>query len=502
MTYWLEDTLGAPLPVRHAVNVVLHAGVTFLVVAFALILGAGALAAGLAGALFALHPVHVEAVAGLTGRPELLAALFLLLALCEHVRTGNASPAAVPWRGFVWAFLAAGSKEHAWLLPVLAVVLDLATGLHPRRRWRRYLAYGAGIGAHLLVRRVVLGGWLDGPGAMVAPMDNPLVLLHGPARLIAGLGVVAANMMHLAVPTQLSPDYSGPQIPIHTSLARAAPWLGVAILLVLTGVVLRAAAGHRGRGAATLAVGGGILLGSAVLFMNLWLDLVTICADRVLYWPSVGLVLMIAGVMTRAHPVDGRRVAIVAVPAMALAVVYARESITYLPAWRSDETLFTRAVVAAPKSPRVWLNVAKVHQANGRSAAAAEAARRARTLQDDYQEAWANEGSYLLLLGRWPEAEEVLRQAARLDPSDAMTLNNLGVSHLQQGHWEAAGRAFAAVLRHDPRLPESLLGLGEAEAQRGRLDAAVEAWRRYLAVAGPDPDVEHRIAQALDGNRR
>src|SRR5262245_60681751 len=85
-TFWLEAKLGTPIWSRHLINVLLNALVTLLLVRLTLRFGLGTLTAILAGLLFALHPAHVEAVAGLVGRAELLAALWILLALHVHDR--------------------------------------------------------------------------------------------------------------------------------------------------------------------------------------------------------------------------------------------------------------------------------------------------------------------------------------------------------------------------------------------------------------------------------
>ena len=85
-TFWVEGKLGTPIWSRHLVNVLLNATVTLLLVRLALRLGLGTLTAILAGLLFAVHPTHVEAVAGLVGRAELIAALWILLALHLHDR--------------------------------------------------------------------------------------------------------------------------------------------------------------------------------------------------------------------------------------------------------------------------------------------------------------------------------------------------------------------------------------------------------------------------------
>jgi hypothetical protein len=94
LTVWLHALLysafgGRPLPF-HAFNLLAHAAVAALLVAMLRRLGADPRAARLGGALFALHPIHVEAVAPATGSAELLAALWFLVALlCHQDRPGG-----------------------------------------------------------------------------------------------------------------------------------------------------------------------------------------------------------------------------------------------------------------------------------------------------------------------------------------------------------------------------------------------------------------------------
>ena len=116
----------------HLVNVLLHAGVCLLVWHFARRLSADARVATLAAALFAVHPVHVEAVANIVGRAELLAALLLLSGLLLLLpRTGPLS--ARRTLGAAAAFLAALlAKETAICYPVVALLV-----LHAR--WRQRL---------------------------------------------------------------------------------------------------------------------------------------------------------------------------------------------------------------------------------------------------------------------------------------------------------------------------------------------------------------------------
>src|SRR2546425_751731 len=98
----------------HAVNLLWHAGVSVLVAMLAR-RWAGEAAALVAGILFAVHPVHVEAVANVVGRAELMAAAFTLLAVYAAVEADRPV-----WSAVCWA-LGLLSKEVAVVAPALVV---------------------------------------------------------------------------------------------------------------------------------------------------------------------------------------------------------------------------------------------------------------------------------------------------------------------------------------------------------------------------------------------
>jgi cytochrome c-type biogenesis protein CcmH/NrfG len=68
---------------------------------------------------------------------------------------------------------------------------------------------------------------------------------------------------------------------------------------------------------------------------------------------------------------------------------------------------------------------------------------------------------------------------------------------LKQQKFRAAGEQFRGALAEAPELPQALLGLAECEVAQQRYSAAIDAWTRYLAIVGDDPDVEARVRDAL-----
>ena len=157
-----------------AVNVALHAAVSLLLFELVRRIGGSLFVAGLTGIAFAVHPVHTEAVTGMSGRPELLAAFFFLLAMLLHRRAAGGSrtqgmrrTGSVCSTCFACALL---SKESAM---TLILVLPLMDALVPPKtsdgqmvslRSRiipDYLPLLAVAIAYLAVRRAVLGGVVD-----------------------------------------------------------------------------------------------------------------------------------------------------------------------------------------------------------------------------------------------------------------------------------------------------------------------------------------------------
>ena len=167
------------------VNIALHAAVSVLLFALVRGIGGSLLAAGVAGIAFAVHPVHTEAVTGIAGRTEVLAAFFFLLAMHLHRLTPAAGRRAIVYRAGAFACFACAllSKESAMTLLLVLPVMDALVpakgpdGQPAALRSRivsDYLPLTAVALGYLAVRRAVLGGIVIA-GAAIAPLDNPLV---------------------------------------------------------------------------------------------------------------------------------------------------------------------------------------------------------------------------------------------------------------------------------------------------------------------------------------
>ncbi|UCC24975.1 MAG: DUF1736 domain-containing protein [Gemmatimonadales bacterium] len=334
----------------HLANVLLHAGVSVLVVRVGVRWGLPVAAAGLGGVLFALHPVHVEVVAAVHGRKDLLATLFVLGMVLNHARART--------EGGPWALLATAlfggallSKETGAMGLALVAAADL---LSPARREilrspaarGLYAAY-ASVAVFYLLVRVRVTGTLGVPDTFV--WDNPLVALDFPGRIWSALAVLGMGMGTLVVPATLSPDYSYDAIPVATSPLDSRVLLALAMLGLLAWCAVRFRRSHPWVALAVVWYFATLLPAS-----NLLVAVGTIFGDRLLYLPSVAFCLAVSGITYGLYRAARPRVARIAAVALVglLGAGWGLQSARYTGAWRSDIALFEWAVEAVPRSTK------------------------------------------------------------------------------------------------------------------------------------------------------
>ncbi len=528
----LDHLFGGGRPVLfHATNLVLHAAVSVMVyLVLSLLYGRRPPPARDAGGeqtpwranvplvaalLFAAHPVHTEAVAGIAGRADLLATLFVMAAWWLHL-LGR------PWITAAAFCLGMLSKESAVVLPGILILSDLCFGVPgaPGVSFRlgilrRHGPPAAALAACLALRAAVLGSPGGGDPSLIAALDNPLVAQTVFVRIATALKVLLLEARLLVFPRDLSADYSFNQIPLVTRVAD--PWLLSA--LAAAAAVLACAWFFRKR-----------RYGPAfpILFFfvciapvsNLAIPIGTIMAERILYLPALGACAGIALALAWLSSRSAR-----AATAISMAAVFLLGSRTLLrvPEWRSDLTLFTAAASASAASAKAQYNLGMVHLKAGDAGSAlpylqravqnaggmpggadmmrdlAEALtrlsrqdeaiavlERARFREPGHLGVLVNLGNAYLARGDLDRALEDYDAALRLDPDHGGALLNRGRLLLRMGMPQEAARDLEQVLRHAPATTDALYYLGDAYLAAGRTAAGARALREFLAKADAD----------------
>jgi tetratricopeptide (TPR) repeat protein len=478
----------------HVVNVLLHVGTTLLFAAWLLALGMPRGPSLAAAALFAVLPIHVEAVTGIVGRAELLVAfLVFLAALLFRRATDGARLRAIPYAGALAAFLlAVFTKENAVILPGVVVLGELlrrdsAEPLPARLRRKALAAAGllAPLAAFAAVRLFALGGLLSKKAAFFE-LDNPLAPLSHLLRAANGLWLLLRYVAKTFVPLGLSADHSAHALDLIGSLAdpRAAASLAGVVLLVAVGLASV-------RRQPLVSLGVAFALGAFLPTSNVLFPIGTIFGERLAYLPSAGLVAAAAGLVTTLGATSpGFRASLLGV---ALAT-YSAATVARNEVFRDDDRLFADMVEKVPRSARARYNVAYVGWGRGETGMARRHLEKAVGLFPRYYDAWALLGRVEAKEERWPEARASCREAVRIKPDYELGWNALAQVEEESGRFAEAERALTEGLRRCPRSRPLLSRRAALLHGRGRLEEARAAWR--AAVGASDGGAAARLGLA------
>ena len=378
----------------HAVNLLWHAGASVAVAALAR-RWAGLTTALVAGLLFAVHPVHVEAVANVIGRAELMAAVGACLAVY----------AAIVQESIGWSALALAvgllSKENAAVAPAL-ILWAWAVGLaRPSRH--RMLAF---VGSWLAIAAVYV--------AVRGAVLQPYVRLHDIAPVFVGQSPVAVRLTAVAAladvarllvfPLTLRVDYSPAERTIVTSLIDGRFVIGLGALAVWAGLLV--AAWRHGRKLEVFGLGW-----VAIAFLpvaNLLFPVGVLVAERTLYLPSVGLALAAGAALARL-PAPRLR-AVVAVLVLAGGI----RSALRVPVWHDDGAVTLSILEDSPNSYRGPARTAALYQSRGDAVQAFDGLRVAARIFDRDPALYVAGADAAFTLGRPRLADSLLVRAEQL----------------------------------------------------------------------------------------
>jgi hypothetical protein len=467
---WMLDDAIWGLDARgfHATSVGLHALNALLLFLALSKLSSRTGRSAFVAAAFAVHPLHVESVAWIAARKDLLSGLFFMLALLAYARPGPDGPGLRRQvLVFVCAALGLMAKPVLVTLPFVLLLLDeWPLGRLRRRdapeRWdparvRRAVLEKLPLFALSAAASVVTVAAQRAGGAVAS-------LEQVPFHLRAANAVVAytAYLGKALWPTGLAVFYPHPG-------AAIAPWrvaLATAFLASVTGLVL-VTARRRPYGLVgwlwyvgmLLPVIGLVQVGSQSM------------ADRYTYLPLIGVAILVAwGVPDLLGPGRGRRPALAAAGGVAIAALAAGSALQ-LRHWRDSETLFTHAL----------------------------------SVTRDNHVAHAYLGRALLAEGRTREAIEQFSEAVRLRPEFLTPANNLAWL-LATAEAESLRNPYAALrlaqrsARLTRYLDASVLDtLAAAYAASGRFEEAVATAERGVALAeqAGDRELADEMAQRL-----
>jgi tetratricopeptide (TPR) repeat protein len=473
----------------HLMNLILHLANTLLVFAVLKKMTGALWPSAFVAAAFALHPMHVESVAWIAERKDVLSTLFLLLTLAAYVSY-------VRRRGLVRYVLtvllfASGllAKPMLVTLPFLLLLLDY----WPLNRFVPQTIKASGRQSHKF-----------------APAPNKRRILY--QILIEKIPFFALSVVSSVI-TLFVQQSSGAVIdfnilPLHSRVANAflsyAKYIGkmfwpenlavlypldadsfaswqvamcVLLLLVISIFVIRF-----GRNQKYLPVGWFWFVGTLVPVIGFVQVGIQALADRYTYISYTGLFIMIAwGLPELLSKWPQRKIALGLSMVIVLTTlgICTHQQVSY---WNNSFTLFSHAIEVTQNNYVAYNSCGAVYDRLGRYQDAIEAYKQAICIKPNYAKAHNNLGVAYGRLGRHQEAIDAHKQAIRIKPDYAEAHYSLGVAYGSLGRYQEAIEAYKQAILIKPDYAEAHYGFGVAYGSLGRYQEAIEAYKQAILI--------------------
>ncbi len=441
---WLSHMLdvelfGANVGLAHLHNVLLHGLNSLLVYLFLKRLTHYPLAAALASTLFLVHPLHVESVAWLAERKDLLCALFFLAGLLAYDRYRQAPGLSLYFLCCLCLLAALMSKPMAVTFPCLLLVLDVF-------HYRRLVTFSSSTAAGwrwLLLEKLPLFALVLGASLVtVSVQQEGGALVSGEAlglseRVINALLSYLTYLRQSLLPLGLTAFYPMPQ---STSLGATglpllvlACWLAASIRFLSTRPLI--------------AAGLCWYLGTLVPVIGLVQVGAQAHADRYMYLPSVGILLAIAALVPRPGSASLRLFVTVSVLLLGF---YSVLCYWQVGVWESRHSLFSRVLQVHGSTWRAHFHLAADYTQRGRYADASHHAALSLQLDPDRTRSLQLMGDIALHQGDFVAAIGFYREAVSLGSPGSDLMNNFGIALAETGAEAEAQAAFQRAYALDP----------------------------------------------------
>lgn len=475
----------------HLLSLLFHAGATLLVfMLLRQILPRGEARAPawlapafVAGLLFAVHPIHTEPVAWSAGIPDLGFAVFGLISLWCHVTAMERGwprdvLAAVAW------LLALLCKETAVVIPVIAAAYD-GIFVVPEKRSERLvkglLPFAAVAAVYVGLRVHALGGLMPNAGGAGLGVS---------AYALSVVALLGRYLEKLVLPLSLNfwPSFVPPASLLSLEALRAFAVVSAA------GAATYAAWGHRPARFAVLLVVLPLLPSFHLGALNQGLE--NAFAERYLYLPSVGFVLLVALAVDVLRARERLRPAQALAAVLVLGAAYAAATTVRNPVWKDHLTLWSDAVGKAPGNAVGRMNYGAALIYGGREDEGAAEMREAAAMQPGLVDRQLANAAAYLSKGLQKKAILALHTVLVLDPKHAPAHYNLGLVYESQGQPGAATSEYQKALALNPSYSEAHNNLGILYAEQGRMDMALRHFREAVRLRPSDPEYRTNLERA------
>ncbi len=497
--FWKDNPAG-----YHIGNILWHILAALALFWFIQLLFGDRLMAFLAALLFVAHPVHTEAVTYISGRPDPLSTVFILLTLVFTLKAAESRKASLLFLTLLSYTAALLSRENSLIVPVL--FFFISTVFRKKLPRAHVVSVSAMAGAYIILRFTLLR-------FLFSAHEVPTTLLQ---RLPGFFLAFARYLRILVLPTHLHMEYGTKIFPMTEPL--------VFVGAVLFGVFLFFLFRERKK-RSLVYFGLAWFLVTLLPVANLY-PINAYMAEHWLYLPSIGLFLIVAGYFSswlRRDRVRGAALAGFVVATGLLVLLTAMQNIT----WHEPIAFYERTLRYEPDSSRAHGNLGMEYSHRGQTQKAAshyekaiqldpnnfkahynlgilfgdlgekraaEAAYKASlSVKPTYTNALNNLSKLYLEMGRYDDAVIYAKQVLALDPTHAKAYNNMAVAYIRLGKQREAIEASQKALANDPQAEKAYNNMGAAYLNLGEHGPALEAYKKLVQLAPKYPEGYHNM---------
>ncbi len=468
---------------HHLASVLIHAASVLLLFAlFCKLTGREGISFFVA-AVFAVHPLHVESVAWVAERKDVLSTCFGLLSILAYVWYARKKHIS----GYVLSLIALAlgllAKPMLVTLPAILILLDYwPLKRFGRGKWRTLFAEK--IPFFILA---VASGVMTFVAQHKAGAVSDLVKMPLSARLANAVISYAVYIYQTLVPTDLAPFYPHP-----LSYPRWQIIVAAAFLIVLTVAVFYLKRRY--------------LIVGWLWYLIMLAPVIGIVqvgsqarADRYMYLPMTGLVIMLAfGLDEIARTLKNRKPLLTAAAAASIGAL-AIACFVQVRYWRNSETLFTHTLAVTQDNHVAHLCLGNVYFNRKDNRAAAIHFEQAVRISPQYTTARSNLGMAYFWLGRYDKAIEQFERVLEDKPNHAQSRYYLAHAYNIRKQYDKAAAHFGYMVEHHLASAEVYLNLGAVLAKTGAIERANASYRTALQMGFDDADPYLKIGAFFFG---
>ncbi|XP_022904598.2 protein O-mannosyl-transferase Tmtc3-like [Onthophagus taurus] len=512
----------------HLVNMLLHSVVCLMYFRMCSMF-LPELSSFVAAMLFAVHPIHTEAVTGVVGRAETLSSVFFLAAFMFYSRAAR-SRKVTGWRFLFLSMISMATamlcKEQGITVAGICAAYEIFVSQRMRLQEIKYLlksaittkstpqlslsqeatkrlaVLGVTTICLLLIRLQIMGSQLP----VFTRFDNPASVASTPTRQLTYNYLISVNLWLLLFPCDLCCDWTMGTIPLVESLLDIRNLSTLMAYGALGLLAATAAFTENRQQSITIVMSLALLILPFLPASNLFFPVGFVVAERVLYMPSMGFCLLVGYGWSVICEKKGRKLAWT----IFTVILLAHGSKTYLRNWdwESEYSIFMSGLRVNQRNAKLFNNVGHALEGQGRFTEALRYFQTAVSVQEDDVGAHINVGRTYNHLKMFKEAEEAYLRAksllpkakpgesyqARIAPNHLNVFLNLAnLISKNSTRLEEADMLYRQAISMRADYTQAYINRGDILIKLNRTKEAQEVYERALLYDSNNPDIYYNL---------